>query len=232
MDKNEAPAAARNAPNQSEWSDISYPISQDMVHWPTSPIYPHIEAVKEPSKEDKVTMFQININVHNGTHVDAPRHFIADGITIDNMPLDAMMGKARVIEVQDDESIKPGELAAYNIQPGERILFKTRNSSLYELRRFVEDYVYISNEAAYFLKDKKVSMVGIDYLAVGSIKDMENLFEVHRTLLGSGIWIIEGINLSGIRAGQFELICLPLRISSADASPARALVKPIKGGYV
>jgi arylformamidase len=124
---------------KSEWLDISYPISQDMVHWPTSPIYPHIEPVKDPSKGDRVTMFQINVNVHNGTHIDAPRHFIADGITIDNMSLDVMIGEARIIEIRDSESIKPEELADHDIQPDERILFKTRNSSLYKLHKFVED---------------------------------------------------------------------------------------------
>jgi arylformamidase len=227
MAENKKTVSGRDTTGKSGWVDISYPISQEMIHWPMSPVYPHIEPVKHPSKGDEVTMFQININVHNGTHVDAPRHFIDGGMPIDQMPLDAMLGEARVIEIKDHESIKPEELAGHDIQSGERILFKTRNSSLYSLGKFVEDYVYISNEAAYFLRDKKVSVVGIDYLAVGSIKDKENLFEVHRTLLGNGIWIIEGLNLSAIKAGRFELICLPLNISLADASPARAIVRPI-----
>jgi len=100
-----------NVDAKSKWLDISYPISQDMVHWPTSPIYPHIEPVKDPSKGDMVTMFQININVHNGTHIDAPRHFIDDGVTIDKMPFEVMMGEARIIGIQDSESIKAEELA-------------------------------------------------------------------------------------------------------------------------
>lgn len=216
-----------NVDAKSKWLDISYPISQDMVHWPRSPIYPHIEPVKDPSKGDLVTMFQININVHNGTHIDAPRHFIEDGVTIDKMPFEVMMGEARIIEIQDSESIKAEELANYHIREGERILFKTRNSSLYQLNKFVEDYVYLTDEAAYLLRDKKVSLVGIDYLAIGSIKNFDNLFGVHKTLLGNGIWIIEGLNLNEIAPGTFELICLPLKITSADASPARAIIRPI-----
>jgi arylformamidase len=212
---------------KSEWLDISYPINQDMVHWPTSPIYPHIEPVKDPSKGDRVTMFQININVHNGTHIDAPRHFIADKITIDNNPLDVMIGEARIIEIRNSESIKPEELADHDIQPGERILFKTRNSSLYKLHKFVEDYVFIKKEAAYFLRDKKVSVVGKDYLAGGSIKDIESLFEVHQTLLSNNIWIIEALDLSAVGPGKYELICLPIKISFADASPARVIIRPI-----
>jgi arylformamidase len=227
MNEEKSTLSKENIDGKSEWTDISYPLSKDMIHWPTSPIYPHIEPVKDPSKGDKVTMFQININVHNGTHIDAPLHFIADGIPIDKMPLDTMIGEARIIEILDNESIKPEELEEHNIQPGERILFKTRNSSLYELNEFVEDYVYISTEAAHFLKDRKVSVVGIDYFAVGSIKNLENLFEVHQTLLSSNIWIVEGLNLSSIKPGRFELICLPLKILSSDASPARAIIRPI-----
>jgi arylformamidase len=209
------------------WIDISYPLSRDMVHWPKSPIYPHIDWVYHPDKDHPVTMVQLNINVHNGTHIDAPRHFFADGTTIDEMPLDAIMGLARIIEIKDTESIKPEELAAHNIQPGERILFKTRNSELYKIGKFVEDYVYISNEGAYFLRDKKVSVVGIDYLAIGSYRDRENIFEVHKTLLGNGIWVIEALDLSAVKAGQYELICLPIRVAQGDAAPARAIVRPV-----
>ena len=84
-----------------EWIDISYPLSNDMIHWPTSPIKPHIDLIYHPSKGQEVTMFQININVHHGTHIDAPRHFFDDGETIDEMPLDAIMGLARIIEIKD-----------------------------------------------------------------------------------------------------------------------------------
>jgi arylformamidase len=212
----------------SGWIDISYPLSDDMVHWPASPIYPHIEPVKHPSKGDRVTMTQLNITVHNGTHVDAPLHFIENGTTIDHMPLEVMMGEARIIEIQDKEAIKPDELSMHDIRAGERILFKTRNSSLYSLGSFVDDYVYITNKAAVYLRDKGVSVVGIDYLAVGSIRDMESLFEVHKTFLGSGVWIVEGLNLSDVKPGIYEMICLPIKLTGGDASPARAIVRPLR----
>jgi arylformamidase len=223
--KGTIPKGARAA--KSGWIDISYPVSRDMVHWPLSPIEPHIDLVYHPSKGHEVTMFQLNINVHNGTHIDAPRHFYPDGTTIDDMPLDAIMGQARIIEIKDAESIKPEELADHNIQPGERILFKTKNSSLYKLGKFIEDYVFLSTEGAHFLRDTKISVVGLDYLAIGSYKDKENLFEVHKTLLGAGIWIIEVLDLSAVKAGRYELICLPVRVEQGDAGPARAIVRPV-----
>ncbi len=213
---------------KSEWIDISYPLSKDMIHWPLDPVPPGIDLIYTPTEERPVSMIQMNINTHHGTHIDAPRHFRPDGTTIDEMPLDAIMGPARVIGIKDTVSIKPGELEAHNIQPGERILFKTVNSSYYKRGKFVEDFVYISNEGARFLLEKKVSVVGLDYLAIGSFKDMENLVEVHNTLVGNGIWVIEALDLSGVEPGDYEIICLPIRIKHGDAGQARAILRPLK----
>jgi arylformamidase len=210
---------------KSEWIDISYPLSEDMIHWPQDPVPPDIKSHSHTSEEGTITMSQMTINTHHGTHIDAPRHFFPDGTPVDEMPLGAIMGPARVIEIKDTESIKPEELAAHDIQPGERILFKTVNSSYYKLGKFVEDFVYISNEAAQFLKDKKVSVIGIDYLAIGSFKDRPSLLEVHRTILGNGIWVIEALDLSAVKAGRYEIICLPIKIKQGDAGQARAIVR-------
>ncbi len=212
---------------KSEWIDISYPLSEDMIHWPQDPVPPDVKSNSFTSEEGTITMSQMTINTHHGTHVDTPRHFFPDGTSIDEMPLDAIMGPARVIEIKDTESIKPEELAAHDIQPGERILFKTVNSSYYKLGKFVEDFVHISNEAAHFLKDKKVSVIGIDYLAIGSFKDRPSLIEVHRTLLGNGIWVIEALDLSAVKSGRYEIICLPIKIKQGDAGQARAIIRPL-----
>jgi arylformamidase len=213
----------------SGWIDISYPISDGMVHWQDDLLPPHVDWIYHPKKRYPipVSMIQLNINVHQGTHIDTPRHFIPNGATADDIPLSAIMGPARVIEIKDTVSIKPEELEPHNIQAGERILFKTRNSSLYKKGKFVEDYVYVSTKAAHFLKDKKVSVVGIDYIAIGSYPDLENLFEVHNVLLSNGIWIIEQIDLSAVKAGNYEMICLPIRIKGSDAGPSRALLRPL-----
>jgi arylformamidase len=212
---------------ESKWIDISYPLSKDMVHWPSDPVPPDVDFIYTPTEERPVSMIQMNINTHHGTHIDAPRHFRPDGTSIDEMPLDAIMGPARIIGINDKESIKPGELETHNIRAGERILFKTVNSSYYKLGKFVEDFVYISTEGAQFLFEKKVSVVGLDYLAIGSFKDMENLVTVHNTLVGNGIWVIEDLDLSGVEPGNYEIICLPIRIKQGDAAQARAIVRPI-----
>ncbi len=212
---------------KSEWIDISYQLSEDMIYWPQDPVPPDVKSNSQTSEVGTITMSQMTINTHHGTHIDAPRHFFPDGTTIDKMPLGTIMGPVRVIEIKDTESIKPEELAAHDIQPGERILFKTVNSSYYKLGKFVEDFVFISNEAAHFLKDKKVSVVGIDYLAVGSFRDRSSLIEVHKTLLGNGIWIVEALDLSAVEAGRYEIICLPIKIKQGDAGQARAILRPL-----
>jgi arylformamidase len=216
-----------NSMETSGWIDISFPISADMIYWPQDPIPPSVETFTSTSENGTVTMSHLKINTHHGTHVDALRHFDPQGTTIDQMPLDTIMGPARVIELEDTESIKPAELTRHDLQAGERILFKTVNSTYYKRGVFVEDFVYISNEASHFLKERKVAVVGIDYLAVGSFKDRDSLIEVHQTLLTSGIWILEGLNLSGVAPGHYEIICLPIKIKDGDAGQARAIIRPI-----
>lgn len=206
------------------WIDISVPLKDAMVHWPGDPPV-SIKRVKNIEQGDTANLSVISMGVHSGTHVDAPLHFIKEGKGVDDIPLDTVIGRARVIEIRDPESVKPEELAGHHIRRGERILFKTRNSSrVWQKDEFVADYVFISNDAVDFLVDRGVRLIGIDYLSVSSFKHGESY--VHKTLLGGGIWIIEGLNLSEVTPGKYDLICLPLRIVAGDGAPARAILKP------
>jgi arylformamidase len=171
------------------------------------------------------------LGVHTGTHMDAPRHFIAKGKSIDQLPFDTSIGPARVIEIKDQVSIKPEELKQYNIKRGERILFKTVNSPrCWQTDNFVNDFVYITRDAAQFLVDAGVILIGVDYLSVGSPLDPERKLrpDTHQILLGAGLWLIEGLNLSAISAGNYNLICLPLKLMDTEGSPVRAILQPIK----
>jgi arylformamidase len=165
---------------------------------------------------------------HAGTHIDAPHHFLRGDTTIDRVPLDIFVGPTRIIEIKDEVSIKVKELEPYNIKAGERILFKTKNSSwVYDRDEFVTNYVYITIETAQYLAAKEVLLVGIDYITVGGFEDREGNREVHRILLKNGISILELINLSGVEAGAYELNAVPLRIQNGDAGPCRAIIKRI-----
>jgi arylformamidase len=124
-------------------------------------------------------------------------------------------------------SIKPAELVPYNIKSGERILFKTKNSSwAYDSGKFVTGTVYVTKESASFLIDKKVRLVGIDYITIGG-EDREENRIVHKSFLESGVSLLEEINLAGAKAGKYELVAVPLRLRQGDAGPCRAIIRPI-----
>ncbi len=215
---------------KSAWIDISIPLRDHMVKWPTDgPTL--IRRTKDVDKGDPVTLSEFTMISHTGPHMDAPLHFIYGGATLDTMPLDTAIGPARVIEIKDSKAVNPEELAAHNIQKEERILLKTRNSEkVYLTDEFTEDYVYIAKEAAHFLADKGVRVVGLDYISIGSFKLQSEVRETHRALLSQGVWIIEGLNLSGVKAGNYELICLPIKLEKGDAGLSRAIIRPISTG--
>lgn len=207
------------------WIDVTVPIFDGLVHWPGDPPV-SIESVNDMDKGAPNNISRISMGSHTGTHVDAPRHFIKGGQKIGSMPLDQMIGVARVIEIHHPNHVTPEELNGQNIRRGERILFKTRNSThIWYQDVFDEDFVSISREAAELLAVKALKVVGIDYLSVGGFKD-DGAY-IHRTLLGSGIWLIEGLNLAQVRPGRYYLMCQPLKLESGDGSPARAVLRHI-----
>ncbi len=213
---------------QADWIDISVPVYTGMVHWPDNPPVV-IERMQDMERGDAANVSKLSLGAHTGTHMDAPLHFLRDGAGIDTMPFSATLGIARVIEIHDPVSIKPAELAGHAIQPGERVLFKTSNSSrCWQTDSFVEDFVYISADAASYLAGRGVQTVGVDYLSVGGYR--ADGAATHRALLEAGIWIIEGLNLAQVRPGSYELICLPLRLLHADGAPARAILRPAGQG--
>jgi arylformamidase len=210
----------------SDWIDVSVPIKAGMVGWPGDPAV-EFERSLDMARGDLVNVTAMKIGSHTGTHIDAPAHFIASGPGIDELPLSTAIGRAMVIEIEDTDMVTPGELVMHEIQVGERVLFKTRNSSrCRQSDSFIEDYVSLSAEAAKYLVDCGVRMVGIDYLSVDGFKN--DGLEIHRLLLEAGIWIIEGLDLSQVKQGAYLLVCLPLRIAGGDGAPARVILKPLK----
>src|SRR2546423_4715430 len=207
----------------SPFFDISVPVRSGMVHWPGDPPFVR-ERFLDMDRGDRCNVSSLSMGAHTGTHMDAPLHFLNGGQPIDQMPLDATVGPARVIEIHDGESIKPPELEPHNVRAGERILFKTANSRrCWRNDAFQEDFVYISQEAARLLADRGIRSVGVDYLSVGGFA--KDGVETHEALLRAGIWIIEGLNLSAVNAGPYELVCLPLKLVGADGAPARAILR-------
>lgn len=213
----------------SGWYDISVPLKQGMNYLPLDPVAPKIYRFSDVELGAKVTMSMLEIISHTGTHIDAPRHFIPGGSTISDMPLDATVGPARVIEIKDPVTIKVEELKKHNIGKGERILCKTRNSpTVYESQKFVEDYVYLDADAAAYLAEKKIVLFGLDCITIGDIRNEESVMKTHQSLLEAGIYILEDCALANVPPGEYELLCLPLLMYKGDAGPCRAILRPLK----
>lgn len=208
-----------------EWIDVSVPLRTGMVHWPGDPPVT-IERVMDMARGDDVTVSAIDMGAHTGTHVDAPFHFLPGAASLDALDPAVMLGPARVIAIDDAVAIRPEELARHDLCAGERVIFKTSNSDrCWTTDDFVEDFVYISEDAAAALAALPARLVGVDYLSVGGFH--ADGPAIHRRLLGAGVWIIEGLDLRGVEPGAYELACLPLRIAGAEGAPARALLRPL-----
>jgi arylformamidase len=205
------------------WVDVSVPLRGGMVHWPGDQEV-SIKRIKSIDSGGTSNVSVLSMSAHTGTHMDAPVHFLEGGTGVDSLPLEAVLGPARVIAIRDRESIKVEELLRHRIRRGERVLFQTWGAGeRWKTDRFDESYVYISSGAAQLLVDRGVRLVGVDYLSVGGYR--KDSAETHQILLGAGIWVVEGLNLSRVKPGRYDMVCLPLRITGGDGAPARVALR-------
>ncbi len=196
-----------------------------MVHWPGDPAF-HIRQIYDQKKGDLCTLSQMDLSVHTGTHMDAPRHFLVDAPTMESMPIEATVGLARVIAIEDRKSIGRAELVQHAPQAGERLLFRTANcEAAWDSDEFFEEFVFIDKTGAEYLAECGIRTVGVDYLSVGGFR--QDIVETHQALLGAGIWIIEGLDLREIAPGNYEMVCLPLKLVGSDGAPARAALRSL-----
>jgi Predicted metal-dependent hydrolase len=205
--------------------DITSPISE------RTPIYEgdpevKIEIAAAIVRGDAANVTALCFGAHTGTHVDAPSHFIDGARQVHELDLEKLIGDCRVLELDESvTAIEPAHLE--RMENAERILFKTRNSRFWDEAEtvFRKDFTFITPEAARRLAEAGVKLVGIDYLSVEKF-DSED-FAVHKILLEKEIVILEGLDLREVPAGDYELICLPLKIISetGDGAPARAVLR-------
>ncbi len=203
--------------------DISVPIDGNLPLWPRSLGF-KFSSLARIGKNNPFNESHLGLNAHVGTHMDAPLHFVAKGSSIDQTPLEICFGPATVAYLPNVKSIGVAELSGLKIPRGtKRILFKTDNSKLWQKkeRKFHKDYVGLTAAAAEWLAKKGIKLVGIDYL---SIAKMEEAVEVHQILLGRGMHILEGLDLSKASSGEYQLVALPLRFTGLEASPLRAIL--------
>lgn len=203
--------------------DISLPLSNDLPSWPGDP-RPRIKRIHNISKGDDSNVTHLSMTAHTGTHIDAPDHFLDSGETLDQIPLELFVGPVQVVELPSGrditaEMIQEADIPAHT----KRILFKTRNSQLWEqgVKDFQKDFMALDEKAAEYLVSRDVEVVGVDYLSVAPFRAPK---ATHQILLEGKVLIIEGLDLSGIEPGQYTLYCLPLNIPEAEGAPARVLL--------
>jgi len=201
--------------------DISIPISSTMPTYPGDPAV-SIEPFLQIAKGDNANVSRLSFGDHSGTHLDPPVHFVPGGKTVDQLDLNVLYGPARVVDMtRVEKAIKAQDLQRAKLpKRAVRILFKTRNSELWDRSGFQKDFVAFAWDAAQWIVDHGIKLVGIDYLSAESFGASEP--KTHRILLGAGVIIVEGLNLRNIAPGDYTLACLPLKIKDGDGGPARA----------
>lgn len=205
-------------------TDISMMIEPDMQVYKNIEGNRPVQTVTRQMPQDSANESALWLTMHTGTHLDSPRHMIADGTTTETLPLENLVTRCRVLDFTGlEDGITRADLEPHGIQPGEFILLKTRNS--YE-ETFNAQYIYVKEDGARYLAERGIKGVGIDGLG---IERAQPGHETHIALLGSGAVVLEGLRLGHVAAGEYILVALPLKIRNAEGAPARAIL--IEGGF-
>ncbi len=204
--------------------DVSLTINAGMLVWPGDPPVT-VDTVKAIAHGDSSNVSLLHIGTHTATHVDAPRHFIPDAPGIDSLQPELLVGPARLFQLTEVQRIDRNLLEALDFNGITRLLLGTRNSALLKQGEFSRDYTSMTADAASYLVDSGVKLVGIDYLSVEEYQKEGR--PTHHILLGAGIAIIEGLDLTGVPPGDYELLCLPLKLKDGDGAPARVFLREV-----
>lgn len=204
--------------------DISMRLHPEIPVWPSSPGLT-VQSRLALERGDAANVSTLAMDVHTGTHVDAPRHFLPTGAELHELGLEPFVGLADVVDVSAADVIDGAALRAAVPDDARRILLRTRNSTVRGFRDgpFRTDYAAISPDGARWLADRRPLLVGVDYLSVQGFDDPP---DAHTALLGETVALLEGLVLDDVDAGRYLLVCLPLRLDSVEAAPARAVLLP------
>lgn len=201
--------------------DVTVPLDSNLPVYPGNTPFT-LETIKRIATGDSSNVSTLHMSAHSGTHVDAPSHFFDGRAGADALSLELLIGRARVLEVTSHHGIGPSELSGVASEDI-RVLLKTPNSRLWRSTRFHADYVGVTEEGARFVVERGVKVLGVDYLSVEEYKKPGA--PAHHVLLGGGTIVIEGLDLSEVEPGTYEMFCLPLRVVGSDGAPARVVLR-------
>lgn len=203
--------------------DVSMTLDAATPVWPGNPTF-RLDPVKDISRGDSSNVSRLEMGTHSGTHVDAPRHFLTGAAGVDALDPALLVGEARLFQLGDIPYVDAESMAALDLTGVSRLLLGTRNSSLLR-SAFTDDFAYLDEGAARYLQGTGVRLLGVDYLSVEAYRSPGH--PAHRVLLASGVVILEGLDLQDVPAGDYELLCLPLKLRGADGAPARVLLREL-----
>jgi arylformamidase len=201
--------------------DVTVPLTPGMPTYPGDPPF-EIEPLRTLAG-DRYRLSRLRLSTHVGTHVDAPAHFIEGGATVDQLPLEILLGKTRVVALGSRERVERADLAALDLRDDLRVLLKTRMSGQILRGGYQEDHLYVTVDAAHYLAQAGIKLVGFDYLSIDRAGSAD--FPAHQALLGAGVVVVEGLDLSEVEPGEYDMACLPLRVAEGDAAPARVVLR-------
>ncbi len=201
--------------------DVSLTISPGMLVWPGD-VPVSIESVKSLDRGDSSNLTALHMGAHSGTHVDAPRHFVSGGRSIDSLNPEVLVGQSRLLQLSEARVIDRPLLERQDLKGVTRLLLGTSNSALLHKPELDLSYVSVSEDGARYLVDMGVRLIGVDYLSIEEYHKEGH--PTHTLLLKAGIVIIEGLDLKGVPSGDYQLMCLPLKIKDADGAPARVFL--------
>jgi arylformamidase len=203
--------------------DVSVPLQPGIATYPGNPEF-ELQPIKRVAAGESSNVSRLVMGTHTGTHVDAPRHFFDDRAGVDALALDLLIGPAQVVDVPLSGGITEEHLSGAGLGEPPRVLLRTPNSALWNSAGgFHQDYTYLTEGAARYLVARGIKVVGVDYLSVEQFRKPGA--PAHQALLADNVVIIEGLNLSDAEPGQYEMYCLPLRVTGADGAPARVVLK-------
>lgn len=206
-----------------KYIDISLTINKELPLWPGSRKI-MIRRTMSIKKNDQANVSWIGMDVHTGTHIDAPKHFINNGIAVDEICLDKLIGNCYVCDLGNRKCIDADFLESVHLPAGiDRIIFKTKNSKLWNDKKFNKDFVALTPCGAEWIIRKGICLVGIDYLSIQNFQEQNN--KTHKILLEKEVVVIEGLILDKVKEGIYKLIALPIKINNSDGSPVRAVLE-------
>lgn len=203
--------------------DVTLPLRSGMPTYNDAEPGPTLDYHGLISRGDDYSISSLRLGSHTGTHVDAPFHFIDGAPTVEQIPLDSLVGTVTVVQHDEPRHITAGDLATAALPlDATRVLFKTANARLLDASRFREDFVAITEDAARWLVDRGFMLVGIDYMSIEPYDATG--FAVHVTLLASNVVIVEGLDLRAVAPGAYTMACAPIPVVGAEGAPARVLL--------